>query len=84
MSADGGEKCEPLAKWAFRGACPSSFHKVEKEHNKMKANIRSGDKTVSFLLAAGRGPQLDAAVDALAKEAAARKAAPPPPLNYAR
>ena len=20
MSADGGEKCEPLAKWAFRGA----------------------------------------------------------------
>ena len=50
----------------------------------MKANIRSGDKTVSFLLAAGRGPQLDAAVDALAKEAAARKAAPPPPLNYAR
>ena len=25
MSADGGEKREPLAKWAFRGACPSSF-----------------------------------------------------------
>ena len=27
--------------------------------------------------------QLDAAVDALAKEAAARKAAPPPPLKFA-
>ena len=25
VSADGGEKCEPLAKWAFRGVCPSSF-----------------------------------------------------------
>ena len=35
-------------------------------------------------IAAGRDPQLDAAVDALAKEAAARKAAPPPPLKYAR
>ena len=26
MSAAGGEKRKPLAKWAFRGACPSSFH----------------------------------------------------------
>ncbi len=34
-------------------------------------------------IAAGRDPQLDAAVDALAQEAAARKAAPPPPLRYA-
>ena len=25
MSAAGGEKRKPLAKWAFRGACPSSF-----------------------------------------------------------
>ena len=25
MSAAGGEKRKPLAKWAFRGVCPSSF-----------------------------------------------------------
>ena len=25
MSADGDEKRKPLTKWAFRGACPSSF-----------------------------------------------------------
>ncbi len=35
-------------------------------------------------VAAGRDPQLDAAADALAAEAAARKASPPPPLRYAR
>jgi tricorn protease len=34
-------------------------------------------------IAAGRDPQLEVAVDALAKEAAARKAAPPPPLKFA-
>ena len=35
-------------------------------------------------IAAGRDPQLEVAIDALAKEAAARKAAPPPSLKYAR
>ena len=25
MSADGGEKRNPFAKWSFRGVCPSSF-----------------------------------------------------------
>ena len=35
-------------------------------------------------IAAGRDPQLEAALDVLAAEAAARKTSPPPPLRYAR
>lgn len=35
-------------------------------------------------VAAGRDPQLDAALDVLAEESAAQKSAPPPPLRYPR
>ena len=58
--------------YADEGATARKDIKKRKEFQRLLADI-----------AAGRDPQLDAAVDALAKEAAARKAAPPPPLKFA-